>query len=240
MTDAWLLDLPRTDYATALDLQHGSVTARKQGRLNRDLVILLEHPPVFTLGRRGGLNNLLVPKNHLKQKGIDIVPIERGGDITYHGPGQLVGYLIIDLKAARLGVADLVGALESAMAGTARHWGVKAEGNEDFRGAWVDNRKLGSIGLTVRRGVTFHGLALNVNTDLNPFGWINPCGIEGCTMTSLEKETGRSVNMEDARRQLVSQFEKVLDLSFHTITLDALRGMIGAESSPFSAQNNSF
>lgn len=222
MTDAWLLNLPRTDYSTALNLQHACVTARKQGRLDRDMLILLEHPPVFTLGRRGGLNNLLVSKNYLKQKGIDIVPIERGGDITYHGPGQLVGYLIIDLKAARLGVADLVGALESAMAGAARHWGVKAGGDKGFRGAWVDNRKLGSIGLTVRRGVTFHGLALNVNTDLTPFGWINPCGIEGCTMTSLEKETGRSVNMEDARKQLASQLERLLNLSFAAIAIDTL------------------
>lgn len=226
MTDAWLLNLPLTSYSTALDLQHACVTARKQGRLDRDMVILLEHPPVFTLGRRGGLDNLLVPNDYLRQKNIDIVPIERGGNITYHGPGQLVGYLIIDLKAARMGVADLVGALEYAMAGTARHWGVKAGGNKDFRGAWVDNRKLGSIGLTVRRGITFHGIALNVNTDLTPFGWINPCGIEGCTMTSLEKETGRPVDIEDTRKQLTSQLKKLLNLSFAAITLDTLRGMI--------------
>jgi lipoate-protein ligase B len=225
MHHAWLLNLPRTDYVKALELQHACVSARKQGRLDRDLVILLEHPPVFTLGRRGGLGNLLIPKDHLEQKGIDIMPIERGGDITYHGPGQLVGYLIIDLKAARMGIIDLVGALESAMADTARCWGLQVRGNERYRGAWVGNRKLGSIGLTIRRGITFHGMALNVNTDLTPFSWINPCGIEGCAMTSLAKETGRSISMEDVRRQLVRQVEKQLDMSLSSITLDAIKGM---------------
>lgn len=222
MSDAWLLDLPCTDFPKALDLQHHCTSARKQGRLDRDLVILLEHPPVFTLGRRGSLDNLLIPESQLHQQGIDVVPIERGGDITYHGPGQLVAYLIIDIDAARLGVAALIDALESAMAGTARHWGVKARGQKDFRGAWAGSRKLGSIGLTVRRGVTFHGLALNVNNDLTPFDWINPCGIEGCAMTSLARETGRPVNMETARRQLALALEKELNLSFTAIALDEL------------------
>jgi lipoate-protein ligase B len=215
-----LLDLPLTDYREALDLQRRCVEARKRGRLDRDLVILLEHPAVFTLGRRGGRENLLVSENVLEERGIQIVPVERGGDITYHGPGQLVAYLIVDLRAARLSVTDLVGGLECAMANTARHWKVMAEGNSTYRGAWVQNRKLGSIGVTIRRGISFHGLALNVTTDLEPFSWINPCGIEGCAMTSLEKEVGSPVEMATARRLLAEQLNEIFELSLERIGRD--------------------
>jgi lipoate-protein ligase B len=213
----WLLDLPQTEYADALKLQHRCVAARHDGCLDRDLIIMLEHPPVFTLGRRGGMDNLLISEAQLKQKGIPIVPIERGGNITYHGPGQLVVYLIIDLNASRMGVSDLVGALESAMVRTAADWAVTALGNTEFRGAWVENRKLGSIGITVRRGITFHGLALNATTDLTPFEWINPCGIQGCTMTSLAKETGQPVEMEDVRRKLQQHLGAILDMPLNTV-----------------------
>jgi lipoate-protein ligase B len=215
--DAWLLNLPQTDYAAALNLQHDCAAARYDGRLERDLMILLEHPPVFTLGRRGGRDNLLVTEDQLNHKGIHIVPIERGGDITYHGPGQLVAYPIINLRAPRMGVVDLVTHLETAMARTAGHWGIRANGNKAFRGAWVGSRKLGSIGITVRRGVSFHGLALNVNNDLTPFEWINPCGIHGCTMTSLSVETGKALDMDAVRRQMVRHLGDLLERSFSEI-----------------------
>jgi lipoate-protein ligase B len=223
MHSAFLLDLPLTPYREALGLQHRCVEARRAGQLEHDLLILLEHPPVFTLGRRGGRDNLLVAQAELDQQGIEVVPIERGGDITYHGPGQLVAYFILDLNAAHLGVRPLVAAMESAMVLTAADWGVTAAGNPDFRGVWVGKRKLGSIGITIRRGITFHGLALNVNTDLSPFAWINPCGIAGCTMTSLARETGSSVlPMDLVRRRIAGHLAAEFDLDLIKAEMDSI------------------
>lgn len=226
MRQALLLDLPLTDYQEALDLQRRCVDARRQGGLDRDLTIMLEHPPVFTLGRRGGLENLLVTEETLRERGIQVVSIERGGNITYHGPGQLVAYLIMDLRVAHLSVTGMVTGLETAMVQTAGHWNVTASGNSAYRGAWVQNRKLGSIGITIRRSVSFHGLALNVSTNLEPFSWINPCGIEGCTMTSLQKEAGHPVEMARARMFLVEHLSEQFGMTFERVDLDAIREML--------------
>lgn len=222
MHPAYLLDLPQTEYRRALALQRDAVAARRQGRLDRDLIIMVEHPPVFTLGRRGGLENLLVSEQVLSEKGIAVVPVERGGDITYHGPGQLVVYPLVDLTGGRLKVVEFVTALEQAMIRTAARWGVAAQGDKINRGAWVADRKLGSVGITVRRGVTFHGLALNVATDLTPFQWINPCGIQACHMTTIEQELGRSVDMGQVRKEMVRHLCDLLDRSFDPVDFDAL------------------
>lgn len=226
MRSAYLLNLPPTQYEPVLAVQRKAVAARKDRRLDRDLIIALEHTPVFTLGRRGGRENLLVAENQLKARGIAIVPIERGGDITYHGPGQLVVYTILSLKEAGLSVTDLVAGLERVMVDTAACWGLHASGNDTYRGAWIGRRKLGSIGITIRRGVSFHGLALNVNTDLEPFGWINPCGIQGCRMTSLAGETGGPVEMETARREALGNLASIFDLRLETISMEALERII--------------
>ncbi len=222
---AYLLQLPETAYQKAHAFQMAANAARRTGRLDRDLVIMLEHPPVFTLGRRGGRNNLIVPEEILQARQIDIVAVERGGDITYHGPGQVVVYLIMDLKAACLSVVDFVTGLETAMVRTAGHWGIEAAGNDTFRGAWVGRRKLGSVGITVRRGITFHGLALNVNTDLEPFTWINPCGIQGCTMTSLAKETGRAVDMTQVRQQLADHLSDQFGLLWEDLNFETAKAL---------------
>ncbi|RJQ65301.1 MAG: lipoyl(octanoyl) transferase [Desulfobacteraceae bacterium] len=223
---AYLLDLALTDYNEALELQRAAVQARRDGRLDRDLLILLEHPPVFTLGRRGGKENLLVSENWLAQQGIRIVPIERGGDITYHGPGQLVVYPIVDLNRTTFRVVGFVEALEKAMIQTAAHWGITARDDTNQRGAWVEGRKLGSVGITVRRGVSFHGLALNVHTDLTPFGWINPCGIQACQMTSLAQEKGQMVEMGAVRREMARQLGDLLGVAFQAIDLRDLKFQI--------------
>ena len=219
---AYLLDLPVTDYRNAHELQLDAVAARRSGHLMRDLVMMLEHPPVFTLGRRGGEDNLLVPMQWLEDRRLEVVSIERGGDITFHGPGQLVVYALVDLKARGMSVTDFVGRLENAMAATAAHWGVTARGDDTNRGAWIGRRKLGSVGITVRRGITFHGLAMNVNTDLAPFQWINPCGIKSCEMTSLEKESGRSIEMADARAQMAIQLSELFGMELMRIDMHEL------------------
>jgi lipoate-protein ligase B len=224
---AYLLDLPITDYDRAHRLQLSAVTARSDGQLDGDLVVMLEHAPVFTLGRRGGRDNLLVPVEWLHSRDIEVVPIERGGDITYHGPGQLVVYLLMDLSSKGLGVTDFVHRLEVAMAGTAAHWGVAARGDDTQRGAWIEERKLGSVGITVRRGITFHGLALNVGIDLEPFRWIHPCGLKSCEMTSMEKEAGQPIEMAAVRRQMTLQLSTLFDMDLKPIDLGELSAAIG-------------
>ena len=194
----WLLiELPAMEYTRAWELQNNLAGARKDRVIDKDVVLLLEHPRVFTLGRRGGLKNLTVSEDFLEKAGIPVIHVERGGDITFHGPGQIVMYPIIDLRAARLGVIDYVGMLEEVMIRTASDWGIEAVRNHLNRGVWVGNNKLGSIGIAIRKGISFHGMAFNVNLSLEPFGWINPCGLQNIGMTSMEKELSYKVSMDE-------------------------------------------
>ncbi|MGC9196291.1 MAG: lipoyl(octanoyl) transferase LipB [Syntrophobacteraceae bacterium] len=204
-------EFERLSCQDARQLQIELVAARKSGGLGKDILLLLEHPPVFTLGRRGGRQNLLVTESFLENSGIPLLHVERGGDITFHGPGQLVGYPIIDLRAAGLGVVEYVEKLEEVMIRTAARYGVRASRNRLNRGAWVGNCKLGSIGVAVRSGITFHGFALNVNVSLEPFDWINPCGLKAISMTSLERELSRALPLDEVRSTLKREFETVFD-----------------------------
>jgi lipoyl(octanoyl) transferase len=159
----------------------------------RGFLCLVEHPPVYTMGRFGSASNVLDPSLPIRR-------IERGGDVTYHGPGQLVGYAILDLRRRGLTVKGLVGALERLVADAVREFGVEAAAREGVRGVWVEDRKLASIGLALARGgVTWHGFALNVSTDLRAFDRIHPCGLAGVRMTSLSAELGHEVSMAEAR-----------------------------------------
>jgi lipoate-protein ligase B len=214
--------LPVTNYNKALALQHRLVASRKKKLLNSDLVLLLEHPAVFTLGRRGGLSNLIVSPDYLKKKGIAIVPAERGGDITFHDIGQLIAYPIVNLRANQLSVTDYVSALEEVMIGAAAKLGVTAVRRDLNRGVWVGARKLGSIGIAIRHGITFHGMAFNVNLSLTPFDWIRPCGLHNVRVTSLARERSQPVNMEDVREILIKQFEFVFNIHFQVMTLESL------------------
>ena len=222
----YLLNLPRIGYKEVYAIQTAANAARHAGRLDRDLIIMLEHPPVFTLGRRGGKHNIIVPEETLRTRGVEVVPVERGGDVTYHGPGQLVVYLIMDLKPAGFSVTEFVAGLETAMVHTAAYWGIEATGDHTLRGAWVGPRKLGSVGITVRRGITFHGLALNVSTDLEPFSWINPCGIKGCVMTSLEREAGIEIRLSQVRKQMAGHLGREFGLRWEELELKAVKHII--------------
>jgi lipoate-protein ligase B len=219
------LDLGLMDYQEAWELQLKLVNARRDSTLDSELVLFLEHPPVFTLGRRGGLDNLNVPKSFLDSQGISIIHVERGGDITYHGPGQLIVYPIVDLRAARWKVVDFVGALEEVMIRTAADWGIKAERNPLNRGAWVGLSKIGSIGIAVRRSVTFHGLALNVNTALEPFSWVNPCGLEGISVVSMKEMVGEEIPMDDVRLAARKHMESVFRVTLLPATLQKVQNL---------------
>jgi lipoate-protein ligase B len=217
-------------YGEALRLQHRFVAARKTGTLACDLLMLLEHPPVFTLGRRGGRENLIVPPGFLANAGIQVVQAERGGNITYHGPGQLVAYLVLDLEAAKMGVKDFVHFLEEVMIRTAAEWGVAAERNPVNRGIWVGNSKMGSIGIAIRRGVTYHGLAFNVDVSLEPFGWINPCGLADVGVTSLKLASGRSLSMPAVRRVFKGHIQTVFDTELVALEWDEVDDITTSES----------
>jgi lipoyl(octanoyl) transferase len=211
----WLLvEFPAVDYGEILELQRGLVDAKAKGALAHDLLLVLEHPPVFTLGHRGSRSALLVREDFLAARGIGVVHVERGGDMTYHGPGQVVAYPIVDLRASGRKVVDFVGALEEIMIRTAARWGIGAERNPKNRGVWVAHRKLGSVGIAVRREISFHGLALNVDMDLRPFTWINPCGLAGCQMTSLKEEAAEAIHMQEVREALALHAQAVFGTSF--------------------------
>jgi lipoyl(octanoyl) transferase len=222
----WLLNLDGlTPYKAAHELQVALVRARKES-LAKDVFICLEHQPVFTLGRRGGRQSLKVTEEFLDSRSISIFHVERGGDITYHGPGQLVLYPILDLRKAGLGVVEYVTALEELMIRTAADRGICAERNPLNRGVWVGPRKLGSLGIAVRHGVSFHGLALNVNSILEHFGWIDPCGLQGVSVTSMEQLQGGPLDMEEVRRSLLRHVEEVFETSLVPIGLEEINRIL--------------
>jgi lipoate-protein ligase B len=227
-THPWhAVDLGRMPYPDAWELQRQLVEARAQGRLDTDVILFVEHPPVFTLGRRGGRENLLVSEETLRRSGVPIVQVERGGNITYHGPGQLVVYPIVHLPGAGLGVVDMVDRLEEVMIRTCAAWGVAAGRNQLNRGAWVGMKKIGSIGIAVRRGVSFHGLALNVNLDPTPFCWIQPCGLEGVGVTSIQAEGREPVGLAEVRPVLQSRMEAVFQRALAPLPREELFSLLG-------------
>lgn len=217
------VELPAIEYREAWDLQSSLVAARKAGTIDTDVILFLEHLPVFTLGRRGGEENLMVSGAFLEKSGIPVIQVERGGDITFHGPGQLVVYPIVDLREIRMSVVDYVASLEEIMIKTAVDWGITAERNSRNRGIWVGNNKLGSIGIAVRRGVSFHGFAFNVNLSLKPFGWINPCGLQDIGMTSMEQELSREIPMDQVRKAVRRHVETVFGVELVNTSLSELK-----------------
>jgi lipoyl(octanoyl) transferase len=184
-----------TEYRAAHDLQVRLVAERQRGERG-DIVLVTEHPGVFTLGRRGGREHLVVSEEFLASRGTPVIHVERGGEVTYHGRGQLVVYPIIDLRKARLPLTEYVYLLEELMLRLASDCGITAVRDGRNHGVWVGGRKLGSVGIAVRHGIAFHGLALNVNPDLQPFSWINPCGLREVEMTSLAIETGADISLD--------------------------------------------
>jgi lipoyl(octanoyl) transferase len=187
-------------YEEALALQRRLEAARQADRIP-DVLLLLEHPPVYTKGRRTQPGELGMGEDWYRMQGIEICETDRGGAVTYHGPGQLVGYPIVSLRSYGDNVHEYVGRLERLMIDSLGTYGIDAEVIDGLTGVWVgggppEGRKIGSIGVHVSRGVTTHGFAINVNNDLQPFEWVVPCGIEGVRMTSLCRELGSEVHME--------------------------------------------
>lgn len=187
-----VLDLGRRPYGEILELQRELAGRRASGAIGHDLLLLVEHDPVITLGRGSKPESLPIPRPELERLGVEIFEVERGGDVTYHGPGQLVGYPILDLGGHRRDLHWYLRQLEAALMGGLATVGIEAERHPGFTGVWTrgGSRKIASIGIHVRQWVTFHGFALNVTTDLQRFELIVPCGIQGVEMTSVARERG--------------------------------------------------
>jgi len=186
--------LGRLDYHEALALQKRLVAARAAGEIG-DQLLLLEHPPVLTLGRGADPSHVRASPDLLAARRIEVVRVERGGEVTYHGPGQLVAYPIVALASRGLLIRPFVRALEAALIATCAAYGVEAHRRDGHPGCWVDPdgpdpRKIGAVGLRIERGVSYHGIALNVTVDLADFGLIDPCGMPGVTSTSIAAERG--------------------------------------------------
>jgi lipoate-protein ligase B len=236
-TRRWLsVEVPSMEYRDALELQRALVDAKIAATLSQDVLLLLEHPPVFTLGRRGSREHLLVAEPFLESREIGLIHVERGGDITYHGPGQLVGYPIVDLRKGRWKIIDFVGALEEVMIDTVGDWGIKAGRNPMNRGVWVGISKIGSVGIAVRRAVSSHGFALNVNTSLEPFSWIHPCGLEGVELTSMKRLLCNEVPMERVQRAIRLHIQEIFGVELESVSLLDICRLLGTRDQAFGRE----
>jgi len=200
-------------YEKQKELFEQALAAKSAGQKINNTLIFCEHPHVITVGKNGKISNLLLSESHLKEQGVSLFHINRGGDITYHGPGQLVVYPIFDLDSFHLGLKSYIYLLEEVIIRLLAGYGIKAERLEGATGVWLDTdnpkkaRKISAIGVKTSRYVTMHGLALNINTDLNYFRFINPCGFVDKGVTSMQKELGREIDLNIVKKQLLEIFE---------------------------------
>ncbi len=212
--ELWTVPLGRVAYEEALELQRHIARDRISGALPQDVLLLVEHPPVVTLGRASKGKHLIASPEFLRSKGVELFEVERGGDVTFHGPGQLVGYPIVDLKRHRLDLHWYLRKIEEALINTLADYDIVAERNPSFTGVWTKGKKIASIGVHARDWVTWHGFALNVTTDLSYFDLMVPCGIDGVVMTSIARELGTDdVSMHDVIERVSAKFAAAFDLT---------------------------
>lgn len=211
------------EYGEAYRLQKKLHRQRLNGAIS-DTLLILEHPPTVTIGRSGSLENVLVSQKQLSQEGITLFFIERGGDVTYHGPGQLVGYPIMDFSHSGKDIHRYVRDLEEVLLRTLKAFSIYATRDNNHAGVWVDEEEVAAIGLSIRRWVTMHGFALNVNPNLKHFSLINPCGFSDRKATSMSQILGREVHMEEVAKSLVAHFSDVFGMTMELGSLPSVRG----------------
>ncbi len=207
MPDLRIENLGRLAYRDGLAWQLAAADSVRAGR-SPDMLGLLEHEPVYTMGARGGRANLLADESELDSRGIEVVDVDRGGDITYHGPGQLVAYPILLLERLGMGPADYVHALEDVIVEVLADHGIAAAADPARPGVWVSGAKIAAVGVRCQRGVTRHGIAINVNLDLGPFAAIVPCGLPGARATSIACQTARSVTLQEVAGDFARAFAR--------------------------------
>ncbi len=232
-------DLGLIDYKAAWDLQKEVFELRHRKKIP-DVIFLLEHPHTYTLGKVADKNNLISSEEFLKNNNISVYDIDRGGDITYHGPGQIVGYPIIDLNEWQNDTHKYLRALEEVIIKTCSHYGIVGTRDPKYTGVWIENRKIAAIGIKVSRWITMHGFAFNVNTNLALFSGIIPCGISDKEVTSLEKETGAKKTIEEVKSLLVKNFKEVFNYNnVDHLPQEDIRKLISENASINLTQANS-
>ncbi len=222
----WVLELGKIEFELAHTWQKGLVKMRKEG-MARDTIIFVEHPPVITVGKDGHEDNY---------KDLDPAPIkiERGGDVTYHGPGQLVIYFIFNLNRRGKDLHDFMNKVQAGMINALGKFKIDAKKGEKYTGVWVGEKKIASIGIAVKNWITFHGAALNLNTDLSEFKAINPCGLDAETMVSVNKLLNKKVDMKAMQKVLLEEYSKIFDTVFYPIKLDGLAEDIESQAGGYT------
>ncbi len=206
-----VLFLGRCQYEKALAVQHDILEKRQKGDIE-DTLIMVEHPPIITLGRYAVQSNVVVSEEALKNQGISLCETNRGGDVTYHGYGQVVGYPIVNLRDKKIGIKKFIAGVENTFIDLLKdEFNIEAGKISGYTGVWVGNEKILAIGMAVKKGTTMHGFAFNVNTNLNHFKLIVPCGIVDKGITSVEKLTGRTMDIDNANKLIIDYFCKNLD-----------------------------
>ncbi len=215
-----LVQLGVEPYGPMQELQNRLAERRQQGLIG-DLLLLLEHTPVITLGRRADPSHILAPPEVLAREGIEVQQTERGGDVTYHGPGQLVGYPILHLPSYNLGASDYMHRLEEVIMRALADFGLATHRREGIIGVWVGENKIAALGVRIKRGVTLHGFALNVNPDMRHWSFIIPCGITDGWVTSLAQELAQPPEMAEVRRRIAHHFAELFRVELVPTTLEA-------------------
>jgi len=215
-------DLGLIEYSEAWKLQRRLHHQRAEGNIS-EVLLLLEHPPTITVGRSGTLDNVLISKERLEEEGLSLFFVDRGGNVTYHGPGQLVGYPILDLRERGKDLHRYVHNLEEVILRTLRAFSIDAYRDESHPGVWVNEEEIAAIGLRVRRWVSMHGFTLNVNINSDHFTFINPCGFSDRRATSMSKILGQKISMETVREQLIFHFCDIFGLCVKSSAVRPLR-----------------
>lgn len=205
-------------YIEALDLQNSAYRKVKESKRPKDgYLFLLEHYPVITNGRFADNSNFVLPTTQIEKLGVEVHNSDRGGDLTYHGPGQLVSYPILDLRTFKIGVKAYIESLEQVIINLLTDFGIESDRRDGYPGVWTNGQKIASIGVSVKNGITMHGSALNVSTDLDAFSMIVPCGISNVVVTSMEKTLGEKIPMDKVKKKYVDQFYKIFDSNLTVI-----------------------
>jgi lipoyl(octanoyl) transferase len=230
MRELWIVDLGHRAYAEALELQRAVARARIAGEIAEDVLLLVEHPPVITLGRASKDAHLLANPGQLSARGVEIFEVERGGDVTFHGPGQLVGYPIIDLKRHKQDLHWYLRQVEEILIRALESFDIPGDRVAKYTGVWTRGRKIASIGVHARDWVTWHGFALNVTTELSYFDLIVPCGIPSVTMTSVQRELARSVTLTEVGDIVSGAAAEVFALDARQVGLAELEARLDLEA----------
>jgi len=217
----YIIDVGLIDYQKAWDLQHHLWSKRVEGEVP-DLLLILEHPHVITLGRRGNRSHLVASSETLEEMKIPLFHVERGGDVTYHGPGQIVVYPILDLKGYGYRLIRYIDQLEELVLRVLKDFGIAGRRDPLNRGVWVDGEKIASVGVAIKRWVSFHGLSLNYETNLKYFELINPCGLEGKKMTSMGKILGTKISREQLIERIGFHFKQIFERDWEEKSLEEL------------------